>query len=481
MLDILTSNSGLASLLAFALVLIPAVIIHELGHFLAAKSVGITILEFGIGFPPRIGRLFVWRGTEFTLNLLPLGGFVRPLGEDIVSPKGDEHELSDKQEAIERGIEDIKTVNEATPLQRIWFMSAGALFNLITAFLLFIVIGMIGVPEFLGGRVNVVYVEPDSPLAEAGLQTNDAIETIDGDVFGSSLDFLRRLDAVPEGEEIAITVRRGETSDLVELNYTGIAPVDAEDISSSVRVMALVEGAPADEAGMLPGDLITRFNDEPVTDVTQLQQITRENAGTVVDLRLFRAGEVVDVSLTPREDPPPGEGSIGIEISTAGENAGFGLFFQEGIPQQTVVQLSFGEAVRFSVASFTGLIQAIVEVPSGIIRGTIDRQAARPVSIVGISQAGGLFLQQSIEQDEPILILNFIAVISIALGLTNLLPLPALDGGRIMFVLLEIVRGRPIAPEREGLVHLLGLAFLLSLTVIFVINDFLNPITNLLR
>jgi regulator of sigma E protease len=89
-------------------------------------------------------------------------------------------------------------------------------------------------------------------------------------------------------------------------------------------------------------------------------------------------------------------------------------------------------------------------------------------------------LRESIQQERPVLILNYIAIISIALGLTNLLPLPALDGGRILFVLIEMVRGRPIPPEREGMVHLLGLVFLLSLTVVIIINDFINPISELI-
>ena len=103
------------------------------------------------------------------------------------------------------------------------------------------------------------------------------------------------------------------------------------------------------------------------------------------------------------------------------------------------------------------------------------QEEARPISIVGISQVGGQFLQQSIEEKQPVVILNFMAVISIALGFTNLLPIPALDGGRILFVLIEIVRGRPIAPEREGMVHLVGMVVLLSIGLIIMLYDLFNP------
>ena len=105
----------------------------------------------------------------------------------------------------------------------------------------------------------------------------------------------------------------------------------------------------------------------------------------------------------------------------------------------------------------------------------------RLTSPLGISQAGGVFLQESIQRNQPGIILEFMALISLALGLTNLLPIPALDGGRIVFVLIELVRGRPIAPEREGVVHLVGLALLLSLMVVVLLNDIANPLTNLIR
>jgi regulator of sigma E protease len=114
------------------------------------------------------------------------------------------------------------------------------------------------------------------------------------------------------------------------------------------------------------------------------------------------------------------------------------------------------------------------------LRRETQPEENRIVSIVGVSQLGGEFLQESIEQDRPIVILNYIALISIALGVTNLFPIPALDGGRILFVLIEIIRGKPIAPEREGIIHLIGLAFLLSIGIIFILNDIFNPLTDLL-
>ncbi|MBC7809599.1 MAG: site-2 protease family protein, partial [Burkholderiales bacterium] len=281
MLDFLVGNDLLSAIVAFALVLIPAVIIHELGHLFAAKAVGITILEFGIGFPPRLVKLFRWGETEFTLNLLPLGGFVRPLGEDFVKPVADETVQKDREalaeriasenaasrlspqeqdEVAARGLQKTMSVNEARPLGRIFFMAAGAFANFASAFVLFVIVAMVGVPEIVGGRVNVISVEPNSLLAQAGLQDGDIIEQVNGEPVLSSGEFFDRLDQLP-GEEAVVLVRRGELGDPVELNVSIPATLQQAEDRSFIRVMGIVEGAPADNAGIEPGDLIVNFDD----------------------------------------------------------------------------------------------------------------------------------------------------------------------------------------------------------------------------
>jgi len=142
-------------IIAFIVVLGPLILIHEFGHFIAAKMIGVTVLEFGIGFPPRALKLFERGGTEFTLNWLPIGGFVRPLGEDFVKPLGDNATEAERIE-FEKRIEErtslekrkikTKSLMEAGPWQRIWFMIAGVVFNLITGFLVFTLIGLTGCP-----------------------------------------------------------------------------------------------------------------------------------------------------------------------------------------------------------------------------------------------------------------------------------------------------------------------------------------------
>jgi len=154
----------------------------------------------------------------------------------------------------------------------------------------------------------------------------------------------------------------------------------------------------------------------------------------------------------------------------------FGLSLVESNPVYKTVYVSFPQAVSDAAQTTLGTMSSIAMAPVQIIRGQISPEAARPLSPVGIAQVSGQILQNSIDIKQSFPILNFAAIISIALGITNLLPIPGLDGGRILFVLIEILRGKPMDPEREGMVHLIGLMLLLGFVAIFVVNDLLNPI-----
>lgn len=480
MLDFLVGNDALSAIVAFVLVLIPAVLIHELGHFLAAKSVGITILEFGIGMPPRMLKLFTLGGTDYTLNWLPLGGFVRPLGEDIVAQKGSDATEQDRMEAEQRGFEKTMSVNEAKPLPRIWFFSAGAIANFILAFIMFVIIALMGVPEVTGGLVSVESLTADSPLAASGLQQGDIIESINGERFASDDELIERLYAL-NGQEVTLGVVRGESQEAISLTFTPEFTGTPAVNNTYPLVLAVAENSPAANAGLQDGDIVLRFNGEELTGITSLQTLTREHLDQAVTLSVLRNYvEELDITLTPRANPPQGEGAMGINIGEAGLEQNLGWVYLQGEKRELVSQ-TLGGAISYSFSRIGGVVNEIASIPGRIINQTADPNSLRLTSPLGISQAGAVFLQESIEQNQPGIILEFMALISLALGLTNLLPIPALDGGRILFVLIELVRGRPIAPEREGIVHLVGLALLLSLMVVVLLNDIANPLTDLLR
>lgn len=481
MFDFILGNDALSAIIAFILVLIPAVLIHELGHFLTAKAVGITVLEFGIFMPPRMLKLFTWRGTEVTLNWLPLGGFVRPLGEDMVRQVGDEAEQEDRVEAKARGLSNLKSVNEAKPAERILFMAGGALFNFIAAFLLFAIIALMGIPEIVGGRTNIVSVPQESALAQAGLQPGDVIETVNGAYFANSAEFTDLLYAADDASTLTLTVRRADVEESLAIEVPAAAFSGSATTAEHPLIAAVAENTPADQAGLEPGDLVTAFNGEPIARYEVLQDLTRQNLGEEVALTLWRDGQTIETSLVPRLDPPEGQGAMGIEIGSALLNPALGMVYYDGFPQQIMQSQPLDKAIAFGFNQIIEVFNTILSVPAQIIQGTAQGDALRITSPLGISQVGGVFLQESIQRDQPTIILEFIALINIALGFTNLLPIPALDGGRILFVIIEIIRGRAIAPEREGMVHLVGLVLLLSLMVVVVLNDIVNPFTDLLR
>ena len=477
MLDLLAGSNALSTIVAFGLVLIPAIIIHEAGHFLAAKAVGITILEFGIGFPPKALTLLRRGETEYTLNWLPFGGFVRPLGETFVRPNNDseldaEHaRLQREGAASSSAARKSMSVNEARPGARIIFMAAGSAANLLTAMLLFVLVGLTGLPTILGGSAGVIAADVGAADLLAGLRADDRITRLDGEHFDNVPGLLALLQA-RNGENVTLELQHdGVTRELV-LWLPDLT------IRNLVYVAQVAPGSPAAAAGIAPGDLIVAFNSQTFEIFTDLQAFTLANRGAAITLTVLRAEEQLELSLVPRLNPPEGEGAIGIGIVPAWNSGG--LVLVEAGWQEGMQQLSLPDALRFSLDQLALFARTLVNLPGQLIAGSLRPEETRLMSPLAISQVGGRFLQDSIEQEQPYVILSFIALISIALGITNLLPLPALDGGRILFVLIELIRGCPVAPEREGMVHLFGMALLLSLMVITLVNDMMNPVTLLI-
>jgi regulator of sigma E protease len=346
------------AVLAFFAVIGPLILIHEFGHFIIAKWQGIQVEEFGIGYPPRLFTLFERGGTRYTINAIPLGGFVRPKGEDDPNVEGG--------------------LAAAPKRARLAVLSAGAAANLLAAYVILVVTFMLGWPvEEPGAKVELV--EPGSPAAEAGLQ---------------------------------------------------------------------------------PGDIVLYADDTYIANRDVLIGYIYSHTGQSVALQVERGGQRIDTTITPRHNPPEGQGPTGIQVGSI-----------LGFKQHTLFQAlwsALGE-VWYSARLF-------VQLPVQVIQGLIPLRFLRPVSVVGISQMGGQAIEESIQINQWWPVLRLTSFISMALGLTNLLPLPALDGGRIMFVLVEAIRGRRVDPQREGFVHLVGLAVLMTAMLILIYVDITNPL-----
>jgi len=354
-------STGL-SIISFFVVIGPLIFFHELGHFLAARWNGIHVEEFGIGYPPRMLTLFERNGTKYTLNWLPLGGFMRPAGEDDPNVGGG--------------------FASASKWARVSVLAAGPGANVAIAFIILVIMFLTGAPTEKPGAL-IAAVESKSPAAQAGLRVDDVITKAD--------------DTQIDGYE-----------------------------TLTKYIMSKVSDSP----------------DEPIL------------------LTVVRNGETLELSVIPRSNPPEGQGPTGIQVQPIIEVNQYGLI----------------EAVGRAGSQIWTYMKAFVELPIQAIRAQIPARYIRPISVVGISELSGQAIDASLSSNAAWPILQLASIISLALAVTNLLPLPALDGGRILFVLIEAIRGRRVDPQRETMVHLIGFAILLTTMLVFVYLDIVDPL-----
>ncbi len=340
----------------FVLILGVLIVGHELGHLFAAKLGRVRVDEFGIGFPPRLAKLFQLGETEFTLNALPFGGFVRPRGENDPSVPGG--------------------LAAASKRVRSMVLVAGPAANILLAFVAFTAAFLLAAPDT--DRVIITEVAPNSPAERVGLRS---------------------------------------------------------------------------------GDLILAVEDQPVEGFASLQQVVGNNLGDSTELTIRRGEETLTIDVTPRENPPEGEGAIGVLL---------------GNPRRNVGPL---EAAQLGWRSTRIQFTEILRLPARLLQGDVAPEEARVTGFKGMFDMLAWAGEIDRDSERPFLTLNLIGVISMGLAVANLLPIPALDGGRLLFVAIELVLGHRIDPEYEGLAHLIGFAFLLILMVYINFQDFVNPIT----
>ncbi|MCC6191120.1 MAG: site-2 protease family protein [Anaerolineales bacterium] len=369
------SLTSVGSFFVFVVVLSGLVFVHELGHFLVAKRLGIHIEEFGFGYPPRLigvvrdaqgrWRLVVGRKTPkpaelggprtiYSLNAIPVGGFVRPVGEDDPLVPGG--------------------LSAAPKRHRIAVLAAGSTFNLLLAFLVFVVGFRVGWPD----RVVINTVVAGTPAAQAGLRAEDVVLAVNGS----------------------------------EIHYT-----------------------------------------------TQLSAATYGHLGEPMRILIQRGAEQLTLTVTPREEWPANEGPMGVEMRS-----------------DIVTNYGWPQAISRAGQEMYYQFQVLFELPARIFRHEIPLETLRPIGVVGLNDLTREAVTTAQEINQWFPVLQLIGLVSVALATTNLLPLPALDGGRILFVLIEALRGRRLDPAREGMVHLIGMLMLLALMVVITYQDIINPI-----
>jgi regulator of sigma E protease len=358
-----TFGSTALTILEFVLFFGALILLHEFGHFIFARMSRIKVEEFGIGYPPKMVRLFRAGGTDFTLNWIPFGGFCRMKGEDNTDT-------------------DEGSFLAAKPINRFITLLGGSAFNLLLGFIL----------------ITVLFTRLGSPDP------------------------------------------------------------------TRVQISDVTEGTPAAASGIVAGDIFKSVNAVPIDSMEKLSAEISAHLGEPIEIVLVRDNEEIPIISTPRETWPENQGPLGITITNPAQKVSF---FQ-AIPNAFITTLDQG--------------YQLIMLPVRLISGQIAPSDARMVSVKGIYD---IYAQvQTVDQQEAaenpamagLNTLYFFAVISIALGYTNLLPIPALDGGRILFLLPELLFKKKIPAAFEGRVHMVFYALLLMLMVILVINDIVNPI-----
>lgn len=434
-------SDAFASGLWIVPVLAVLILVHELGHFFAARACGVKVEEFGIGIPP---RLFGWtrNGVIWSINAIPFGGFVRVKGEDGANMESD-------------------SMNAKPPHQRAFFLAAGAGMNIIFAVVLMFIV--LGVKGDLHQNVYIAQVGGGSPASQAGWQSGDRIVKINGERVETTNE-ISTFTADYAGRELRVTIeRRGQLIDTVIIPRKNppegqgrVGIMMTQENVGTIRVDEVSPGSAADAAGILPGDQFVAVNDRPVQDFFALQTELTRFSGTDASV-VIRRGE--DLFTTTLSVPTLGaQSDLFLELGLPTLRA---IPEFEKIPWTEIIPRGFSE-------SFDATKQMILQVKTILTDREALSQVAGPV---GMGQITSELIRES-----PLPVWFVLAQLSIILSLNlavlNLLPLPALDGGRLFFVLIELVRGgRKIAPEKEGLVHFAGLVALILLMFFIAFRD----------
>lgn len=227
-----------------------------------------------------------------------------------------------------------------------------------------------------------------------------------------------------------------------------------------LRVGDVVPGSPAETAGLMPGDVLRAVEGAPVTGTTQLREQLTSHPGEPVGITLEREGGQRVVTVVPRVNPPEGQGALGVRLDLRALPT----------PHDPISSLIFG--VRQTV----GVIELTLAAPALAWRGELPLDAVRPIGLPGMSQLAAEATSAVVESGWFFPILVLAAVFSAGLSIVNMLPLPALDGGRLFFILVEAIRGRPVPRRLEGAIHTAGLMLLVTLMVAIAFNDILRPV-----
>jgi regulator of sigma E protease len=418
--------SGGAAILVTLAILFVLVLVHEFGHFIVARRFGVRVHEFGIGFPPRARIIGRDSETIYTLNWLPLGGFVRLEGED----GGDRT--------------DPRSFASQSLWRRVVILAAGVAMNLVLAIVIFTVIALAADPSV---SLRFANAPPGSLGANLGLGPGDTLEAVDGRRFSyfdqefPTSALLGRSDSATLNVRLADGTEQERTVNLAA--------------GGGIRIATVLDGSPAAAVGLLTGDVVLTIDERPVSflHATDVSTYLREHAAQRVTLSVQRADgstEELAPTLRPASEIGPDKGALGVRFDPGD------IVAQPGPP----IRHDPGTAVEKGVAR-TGQALGLVVGALGTLAGSVaaDPTQAPPVSgPVGIVFTVGALLQSY----PPVFILWMSGLLSANLALINILPLPPLDGGRIAVNVLQAALGNRISGSIERFAYFFGFVLLIG-------------------
>ena len=417
------------------------VLIHELGHFILARINGIEVLDFSIGMGPRLCGFKAF-GTQFSIRLLPIGGACMMLGEDQ-----------------DQNMDNERSFYAKNVWQRVSVLFAGPGFNFILAFVFALFI--IGSQGYDPATVTGITLE--GPAAAAGMLDGDVITKIDKSrvIIGRDVQSYFLYNEITD-EPLNVTVKRnGETvkMTLVPEAYDkymlGFTYNGTE--ANTTEVLEVSAGYPMAEAGIVVGDVITKVGDTEVKNGGELMAFFDKNPLTAepIAITYTRNGETLTTTVTPKY-----------------VSSGYSLGFSYNLMR---VDTNAWETIRYAATEVRFWITDTFKGLGKLFTGKLKSNEVG--SVVAIVDLVGDTYEEAKEEGAKITILSLLNIsvwLSASLGVMNLLPIPALDGGKLLFCIIEIVRGKPIDREKEGMVHFIGMILLLLLMVFLIFNDVKN-------
>jgi regulator of sigma E protease len=447
-MDFLTHN-----LLPFFGIFLAVLVVHESGHYFTAKMFGVKVLEAGIGLPPKVWG-FTWRGTEYTLNLLPFGAFVRMLGEEDPS--------------------DPQSLAAQPKWKRAIIIGSGAALNIILAVFLFMV-GLMIPREIPAGGALIAGVVPDSPAQQADLRAGDEIIEVNGRSIANTGDaiYIVRLS---QGSDVDFTIERkdprgGPTETMTKTAYARWDPpeyIDECGIERGTGMTGIIlSPAHAFNVPMLPEDRakLEKASRDAYDDYTK--QLPAGAAATCYSPIDFFFGPIDEARCAALDEDQ--QAAARALKQEAFPNAPAPCYeFDPGQlteqPTKTVSDPLWEAAPKSVRIAMEHLILTRNQVWK-LARGFDSAPLTGPV---GIAQATG----EIVEVAGWRYLIEFAATISMGLGILNFLPIPMVDGGRLMFIFIEFIRGgRRIAPQKEAMVHLIGFAVMIMLFLVIAYFD----------